>query len=248
MDIYSFPPAPITGWLLNEERPVRRGAYALDGKRAVATAGPVRRTLQLTCGALGRGHNSGAGYLAQLWRYIDGGVGLVRLSLPPQNWHLDRADLRREIGNEVVTWVDDNGPIDVMDGVTVLTTYGNTRRYATALVIAGYDHAVKVSGLPSSIIVARPGDIVRVWNGGVASTARVLDLTRSDASGIAHLPVSAALPEGVISFADEESAVFEVLDYSPGAQQLGQNWSIGLSLREVLASEISDPVEIDPWR
>ena len=92
-------PAPITGWLPDEERPTRRGEYALDGKRAVSTVGPARRTLQLTCAALGRGHNAGAGYLAQMWRYIDGGVGLVRLNLPPQNWHLDQIRLGRQIGN-----------------------------------------------------------------------------------------------------------------------------------------------------
>lgn len=248
MNIYIFPPAPITGWLLNEERPTRRGEYALDGKRAVATAGPTRRTLQLTCAALGRGHNGGAGYLAQLWRYIDGGVGLVRLNLPPTNWHLDQIGLRRSIGNDVVIWTNNGDPVDLVDGGMPVTTFGNTRRTAAPLVLAGYPHAVTVTGLPPNIIVARPGDIVRVWDTGTPRTARVLDLTRSDASGVAEVPVSAALPAGVIAFADEESAVFEVLEYKPGAQTVGRNWSISLTLREVLDSEISDPVEVTPWR
>ncbi|MBA86139.1 MAG: hypothetical protein CML69_15610 [Rhodobacteraceae bacterium] len=248
MNIYTFPPAPITGWLPNEELPTRRSEYAMDGKRAVSTAGPARRTLQLTCGALGRGHNGGAGYLAQLWRYIDGGVGLVRLNLPPTNWHLDQIGLRRSIGNRVVPGVDGGNPVVLVNGVTPVTAFGNTRRTAAPLVLAGYPHAVTVTGLPPNIIVARPGDIVRVWDAGTPSTARVLDLTRSDADGVAEVPVSAALPAGVIAFADEESAVFEVLEYKPGAQAIGQNWSIGLSLREQLDSEISDPVEVNPWR
>jgi len=254
MDIYSFPPAPIIGWLPDEERPTRRGEYALDGKRAVSTAGPARRTLQLTCAALGRGHNGGAGYLAQLWRYIDGGVGLVRLNLPPQNWHLDQIRLARQIrlgpqiGNELVTWTNAGDPIDLVDGVTPVATFGNTRRMAAPLVLAGYPYAVTVTGLPPGIVVARPGDIVRVWDAGTPSAARVLDLTRSDAAGVAEVPVSAALPAGVVAFADEESAVFEVLEYKPGAQAIGRNWSISLSLREVLDGEIDNPVEVNPWR
>lgn len=247
-DIYAFPPVGLVSVTLREDRPVRRAAYALSGKRVVASGGPSRREVQITASALSR-DRAGAGYLAQLWRYIDGGMGLVRLVLPPQNWHLDRAALASRIGNNPVTWTDGGSPLDWTDGVDDLFWFANPQRPATVTTLSGYPHAVEVTALPPSIIVARPGDILRVYEADGSSTvARVMDLTRSDASGVAVVPVASALPAGVASFADEESAVFEVMDYTPQGQGVGRNWTVSMGLREVLASEIDTPTEVNPWR
>lgn len=234
-DIIAFPPAAIVSWTPGEERATMRSIYARSGKRAVSGIGAARRVVDMTISALSR-DRAGAGYLAELWRYADGGVGLVRLTLPPQNWHLDWLDLRARIGNSVTG----AGPV-----------FANTVRLATPVTLPGYPAAVEVTGLPPGIIVARPGDVLRIYDpadGADLGAARVLDLTRADMSGEAIVPLDVALPAGVAAFADEESAVFEITNYSPGAQGIGSNWQISLSLREVLAAEIDSPTEVNPWR
>ena len=249
MDIYQFPPAAIVGWRLSEDRPVRRSEYALDGKRAVSSAGPTRRMLDLSVSALG-GDGASAGYLSQLWRYIDGGIGLVRLNLPPVNWWGDWCRLRGLAGNRPISWEEVGTPITWEDTGTPISWFAQTRRFATVTSLSGYPAAVEVTGLPANIIVARPGDILRVHatDHSSSTAATVLDLTRSDAAGVAVVPLDAALPAGVAAFADEVSAVFEVTSYDPGQQYFSRNWTISMSLREVLDSEISGPTEIDPWR
>ncbi len=235
-DIIAFPPAAIVSWAQGEERAVLRSAYALSGKRAASGIGAARRLVELSVSSLSRAR-AGAGYLAQLWRYIDGGVGLVRLTVPPQNWHLDWLDLRAGIGNRLI----DDDPL----------TFANTVRLAVPVALTGYPAAVDVAGLPPGIIVARPGDMLRIYDpvdGSDLGAARVLDLTRADMAGDAVVPLDAAMPAGVAAFADEVSAVFEVTAYTPGAQGIGSNWEISLSLREVLMAEIDTPTEVNPWR
>jgi hypothetical protein len=249
-DIYAFPPAGIVSWRLAEDRRVLRSRYALSGARAVSGLGSPRRMVDLTVSALSR-DRAGAGYLAQLWRYIDGGVGLVRLTLPPQNWHLDWMRLQAQAGNAPLFWTTGGGDLDWTTGAGALQWFVNTVRLATVTTLAGYPFALQVTGLPPGIIVARPGDILRIYDpddGADLGVAMVLDLTRANASGVAVVPVDADLPAGVAAFGDERSAVFEVTAYTPGAQGLGQNWTLALSLTEVLTSEIDTPVEVNPWR
>lgn len=249
-DIYAFPPAGILSWRLAEDRPVMRSRYALTGKRTVSGLGNTRRMVDLTVASLTR-ERSGAGYLAQLWRYIDGGVGLVRLTLPPQNWHIDWPDYRRSVGNAPLFWTSGGPTLGWTTGAGTLQWFMHTVRLATVTTLAGYPFAVQVSGLPPGIVVARPGDILRIYDpddGADLGAAMVLDLTRANASGVAVVPVDADLPAGVAAFADEASAVFEVTAYSAPALGPGQSGAISLSLTEVLASEIDTPVDVNPWR
>lgn len=248
VNIYTFPPVGLVSVTLREDRPVRRASYALSGKRVVVSGGPTRREVQLGISALSI-HRGGAGYMAELWRYIDGGINLVRLNVPPQNWHLDHLGIRAEAGDGAITWTDD-GTVMPWSNDFVGLNWFLTGRAATVTTLAGYPYAVRVTGLPPSTLVARPGDILRVYGAGdaVGTAARVMDMTTSDASGVAIAPVASPLPAGIAAFGDEESIIFEVTDYSPQAQGVGQNWTVGMSLREVFASEIDSPVEIDPWR
>ncbi len=64
----------------------------------------------------------------------------------------------------------------------------------------------------------------------------------------ARISLHSALPKGVISVTDQESAVFEVLEMPRAVQPTGQNWFYDWSFREVLADEIHpDTVEVYPW-
>jgi hypothetical protein len=194
--IYAFPPVGLTGWRLAEERRVNRSAYALDGRRAVAGIGPARRDLDLTVSALSK-DRAGAGYLNQLWRYIEGGVHLVRVPLPPENWHLDRTALFDRLGNYLIQWAAGADLLEWQSGADDLVWFRNDR-LAVPITLDGYAHAVQVANLPPGEVVARPGDWLRVYaaDGLTSSVARVVDLSRADGAGVATIPLASALPAG----------------------------------------------------
>ena len=246
--IYQFPPVGVVSWLPTVERRVRTSRYAPGGEVAVSSDGPARRVIDLTVSALSR-DRAGFGYMEELWSLIDGGIGFVRLSVPPVNWHLDWVRLRQSVGNAPLAWSTGSDPLGWTTNGEPLHWFMNTIRTGTAATVDGQP-ALTVTGLPPGIVVARPGDIVRVYAGDPdeSETARVRNLVQSGADGTATVILSEALSGGIVSFGDEESAVFRMVEYSPQAWRVGQNTTVQTRLREALPSEYAGATEgYTPW-
>ena len=246
--IYQFPPVGVVSWLPTVERRVRTSRYAPGGEVAVSSDGPARRVIDLTVSALSR-DRAGFGYMEELWSLIDGGIGFVRLTLPPVNWHLDRVRLRQSVGNAPLKWSTGSEPLGWTTNGEPLQWFMNTIRTGTAATVDGQP-ALTVTGLPPGIVVARPGDIVRVYAADHTDlgTARVRNLVRVDISGAATVIVSEALPSGIVSFSDEEIAVFRMVEYSPQPWRVGQNTTVQTRLREALPSEYAGATDgYVPW-
>jgi len=248
-NIYRFPPVGLKAIRPRHELPVTVSRYATSGARTVSAYGPRRSLVDLTVSSLAN-DRAGAGYLQQLMIYLDGGVHLVRLTLPPVNWHLDHCTTRADLGNAPVFWLDGANPVQWVSGSDPVYWFLNAERPGVPVSLAGYPAALQVSNLPPGRIVARPRDVIEVFSaeGESLGKARVLDLTRADAAGVAVLPIDTALAGGIVSFGAEETAIFEVTRFEPGVQPVGGDWLTEISLREVLLPEITSPVEVDPWR
>ena len=246
-NIYAFPPVGSVGREWTEETRVARSSYLFSGKRAVSSLGPRRRLASLTVSALALGRN-GAGYSESLKRLLDGGLHLVRLWSWPVNWHLDAADMAALL-TEPLSWTSGGVPlIWTSGGVPLLWFTG-----ANVQGVAGTDAAgfpiLTLSGLPPGQLVLRPFDVVRVFPtaGGASVAARGVGAVSSDGAGAAVVRLHGALPTGTVSLGDVETAAFEVTSMPRAVQPVGADWTYEWGFREVLAAEITDPVEVNPW-
>ncbi|WP_154664575.1 hypothetical protein [Gemmobacter nectariphilus] len=253
MRIVAWPPVGIVSAAPWVERPVVRSEGLLSGARAVASAGPARRVAQLSVSSLALGR-SGAGYMAQLWRELDGGINLVRLDVVSTNWVLDRHAGYAAHGTAPMGWTTDGTtPMDwTTDGTTPMAWFtGPVRSGGSGTDAQGYP-TISLTGLPPNTLIVRPDDVLRsfVLDGGdfvSAGTARAVTVATSDATGAVTIRLDAALPAGVISLHDAESVVFEVTGITPGAQGVGADWQYQVNLREVLAHERVGATEWNPW-
>ncbi|SDX81213.1 hypothetical protein [Roseicitreum antarcticum] len=248
--IYPFPPLFAVSSEWTEVAPVRRSRSAFSGQRFVSSAGPARRVAHVSISALS-GARDGAGYSESLKRLLDGGINLVRLTSPAVNWHLDAVAAKMpgglvshpsgfRAGDLTAIWRDN---VAVAGGLVV----------GPMLIGVPADHrgfpAIALEGLTPRALVCRAHDVVRSYPLDLASaTARAVRTVYAEADGTARISLHSALPKGVISVTDQESAVFEVLEMPRAVQPTGQNWFYDWSFREVLADEIHpDTVEVYPW-
>lgn len=253
MKIIAWPPVGITSRAPWVERPIVRSEGLLFGARVVASAGPARRVAQLSVSSLAMGR-SGAGYMAQLWRELEGGMNLLRIGVSSANWFLDEQAGRVRFGDAPLYWtVDGSDPLAwTVDGTDPLAWFVGPARTGTHGTDAlGYP-TLSLTGLPPNAVIVRPDDIVRsfaVDEGeiGSATTARAVTLARSDGAGAVTIRLDAELPAGVISLHDTESVVFEVTSLQPSAQGLSGDWQTTISLREVLPHEYAGATEWNPW-
>lgn len=246
-NIYAWPPVGIVAAEWSIEQRVGRSQYLFGGGRAVSTDGPARRVATCTVSALAAGRN-GAGYLEALRRLLDGGVHLVRLSSWPVIYRLDEiSGAYRQ--TQPLDWSEGAAVLEWSEGAADLVWFTGALITAVAGTDAdGWDIAT-VSGLPASEIVARPGEVLRVFGDGDADgvAAVVLTEARSNASGIAVLRLASAVVDGVASIGDRESAIFEVTEFSRSGRPIEGNWTYTLQFREVFASEVSEATEVNPW-
>lgn len=246
-NIYAWPPVGVVATKWTQEARTGRSQFAFSGKRAVSSDGPARIEASATISALSRGRN-GAGYSEALKRHLDGGLHLVRLYSWPINWHLDaQAETWRQ--STPFIWTSEGAALPWTSGSDDLTWFTGPAVQGVAGIDADGFAIVTLSGLPASRLIIRPGEFVRSYTGLdiIGVVAMALKPAFSDALGNAVVRLSAALPSGTISLGDAESAIFEVTNSPSAEQPTGQNWQINWTFREVFASEISDPVEVNPW-
>jgi len=253
MKIVAWPPVGIVSAAPWVERPVVRSEGLLSGARAVASAGPERRVAQLSVSSLALGR-SGAGYMAQLWRELDGGLNLVRLGVVSANWFLDRQAGRSAFGTEPLGWtVDGSDPLEwTVDGSDPLAWFVGAVRLGSAGTDADGYATITLTGLPPNTLIVRPDDVVRsyVVDAGeieATSAARAVTAAVSDGAGSVTIRLDAALPAGVIALHDTESVVFDVTGIQQAAQTVSGDWQTQVNLREVLAHERVGATEWNPW-
>lgn len=244
--IIAFPPVGAIGREWTFEAPVLRSQYLFSGKRAVSSAGPSRRLASLTVSALARGQN-GAGYTESMKALLDGGMHLVRLWSWPVNWYLD-ALREADRFTEPMSWTAGAVAMNWTAGGAQMTWFTGPVPQGTP----GTDSigpTITITGLPPNALAVRPYEVLRVYPavGGASVTARSVGAVTANASGVAVVRLHSALPEGTVSIGDTETAVFEVQSMPRAVQPVSGDWSYQWDFREVLASEIDSPEEVNPW-
>lgn len=246
-NIYAWPPVGAVATKWTQQARTGRSQYAFSGKRAVSSDGPARIIAAATVSALSL-DRSGAGYCEALKRLLDGNVHLVRLYSWPINWHLD-AQRGADLQTAPLIWTAEAVPLNWTAAGTALHWFtGPVAQGVPSVDALGFD-SITITGLPANRLVVRPGDFLRSYAGGdlVGVLAQVVKPAYSDASGSATVRLFSALPAGVISLGDHETAIFEVMNTPEATQPLGQNWTYQWEFRQVFPDEISDPVEVNPW-
>lgn len=238
-NVYTWPPVAHTQAEWTVIDPVGRSRSLITGASYVSAAQRRRRIARLDVSALSLDRN-GAGYIEVLKRLLEGGVHLVRLYSTPINWHLDdRAENASR--TKPMSWIVPPGGVDwtLPPGpIEWWTGPGVTKGEALT------GNRVRVSGLPASKVVVRPGEFVSM--GGV--TAMVMRPAMSDAEGIAVLHLLSPLSgSGPIEIGARETGVFEADEMPRAVQPLGQNWTYTWTFTEVFEDERGPFAEVDPW-
>jgi hypothetical protein len=243
--IYAFPPVASKGREWTEEVRVQRSAYLLSGKRAVSSLGPRRRLAQVQVSALARGRN-GAGYSESLKRFLDGGINLVRLYSWPVNWHLDATGAGVSVP---MTWTSGAVPLTWTSGAVPMRWFSGPAIRGVAGTDAGGFPILTLSGLVPGALVVRPFDVLRAYpdNGDPSVAVRAVSLVYADGSGGAVVRLHDAAVSGTVSVGDSETGVFEATAMPRAVQPVNGDWVYQWDFREVLADEITDPEEVNPW-
>lgn len=252
--VYPWPPVGALGFEWTHERPVARMRSMLTGRDQLQASQRKRRIATLQVSALGRGSN-GAGYCEMLKDLLDGGVHAVRLQSCPINWHRHFAQGLGTLNSQPLAWRTGASPLAWRAGSTAnpLLWFSGRVVIGGAPATSGGWNVLPLSGLPASTLVARPGDFIRVYEIGDASTyeiARVLAPCTSAADGTATLRLDRAITitGGRVNLAGQDEGVFRVEGALPRAvQPVSGDWSYTWSFREIFADEVGGFVERDPW-
>ena len=250
--IYAWPPLKYTATLLADELPSRSSRGVFSGKDSVSSAGPRRRIVRVTASALS-GDQDGAGMSASLNRWLGGRTNLVRRACPSVNRCRDAEDVG--LASTPLIWTEGGAPLAWTEGGDPLLWFTGPAVAVTVTTLNGFP-ALAMSGLTPGQLVCRAYDVVRVYDSDPESdppqtslgVSNAVKTVFADASGSAVIPLHEALPAGIVSVGDTETAVFRVTDMTPSDQPVSGNWSVSWVLREVLATEIPvDATEVDPW-
>lgn len=244
INVYAWPPVAVAARYWTPELPTSRSRSLITG--ATYTSAAQRRRLLAGFDVAGWPKYS-AGYLEALWRLLDGGVHLVRLSscrIPygktVKNWQRGGDYLNWSTPPQDVMWLTPPSEVKWFDG-TILSY--------TITTLNGLP-AVRVGGLPANSIVALPGEFITVWIGSTTETHMIAGEARSDGDGDATIMlVTAPSATGQISIGGRETGIFELASDWPQVMNRGglpENY--GLQFREVFEDERGPFTEIDPWR
>lgn len=243
VNVYSWPPVAVVARYWTQEQPVSRSRSLITG--ASYTSAAQRKRLVAGFDVAGWPMYS-SGYLEALWRLLDGGVHLVRLTSCRIAHGSTVADDRR--GGSPVTWEAPPAPVvwaTPPDPVTwVVGTY-----LRGAKTTADGVPAVTVTGLPPNALVALPGEFVTFHLEGGDQTHMILTPAKTNGAGtvtirLATTPTMSAR----VSIGYSETGVFEISSDWPRVMnraRLSENY--GLEFRQVFEDERGPFTEIDPW-
>jgi len=248
INVYTWPPVPVTGAEWTEDAPVQVSRSITTGKDYTSAAQRKRRMATLQVAALGHPNNMGAGYVEVLKRFL-ANIHAVRLYSFPINWHLDAIRDRAALESMPLGWTSGGSELTWTMPPETLVWYSNVPLTGVVGTSGGWD-IVTVSGLPASRLVARPGDFVKVQEdpADTGAVAQVIAPSRSDASGVAIVRLFSALPyDGIITMNASDTGVFKPMGLPRSTQPVGANWYYDWSFREVFEDEVDGFVEVDPW-
>lgn len=246
--IYAWPPVAAVQTMWTDVALIRRSYGHNSGRRFVSSAGPRRRKTSVLVAAIGCHDRDGAGYSESLKRLLEGGVNLVRLQSPIINWRPDyrkwphlTAPLSWTTGGDPLGWTAGGEPLYWFSGPAISATAGTDTNGLPTLTASGFQPGA---------LVCRAYDGIRVYaadHSVSSAVSRAVRTVHADATGEAVIALHDALPAGIISIGDHESAVFEVEEMPQAPQPLGANWFYQWSFREVLPNEYDGATEVNPW-
>lgn len=249
--VFMWPPVGAIGTEWTEEAPVQISRSMVTGAERVSAVQRKRRLATLTVPGFGRSPYD-AGYIEILKRHLEG-VHLVRLNSYPINWHFDSETDRLTRGSTRLLWTADGDPLDWTASSVPLYWFSGTVLAGTSTTVSGASH-LAVTGLPPSILVARPGEFVTVYpsvaNDTGAVTAQIAVPAYSDAGGAATLRLFDPIANGAwarVSIGTSQSAVFRPEAYPRARQPYIGNWEYEWAFREAFADEVGGFEEINPW-
>lgn len=241
--VYAWPPvaAVARGWTL--EQPVVRSRSLLTGSEYLSSSIRKRRLARVVVHGRRR---YGSGYMEALWRMLDGGANLVRVSICKIPWGKTGPDAARgerpfgwEVPSEAFGWETPPSPIGWIDDAFLTGT----------LALVEDVPVMTVPGLPPNSLVAIPGEFLTVHNDEVYERHMIAAPARSDSQGVAEVRL-ASLPSfsGKVGIGSRESAVFRLVsDWPVAMRDAGGTENYDLSFREVFADETDGFEEIYPW-
>ena len=252
VDVYGWPPVGTLGHDWTIDAPTDSSVSPLTGFERISANQPERRMASLVVSSLGLGR-MGAGYVESLKRLLKGRQHLVRLTSYPVNWYLDAAVDAGFRQSQRINWTADGVELGWTDGAVPLHWYDGSILQATdvSLTSNGFP-AVRVTGLPPSRMVARPGEFVTVFadvDDTTGTTVQVMAPAMSGADGAATIRLFEALPNvGRINLGTSETRVFRpVGDLPRSMQPLNADWTYSWEFREVFPTEVGGFTEVPLW-
>ena len=250
VDVIAWPPVATKGQALpTKRRPISQSRSLLTGKRYASATQRARREAAVVVGGIGADKAS-AGYVEMFKEFLDGGINYTRISMCSPLWYGALRGLGGKRGSQALEWMSGYDALEMTESaVDVVWTVGQP----VAGVAGTFDGwpILTCTGLPASTVIAFPSETVLVVDGGgVAHTARVLRIAKSDAAGGAVLFLDAAVPDGDVLIGYRESVVYEVQDVNDiqAMQGVSGNFSYTINLREVFEDETDGFIEVNPWR
>ena len=242
--VYPWPPVGAVAVEWTPEQPVSRLRSGITGRDVMQSSRRPRRLATLVVSALARGQ-VGAGYCEMLKQLLEGGVHAVRLQSSPINWWMDEvarsgaalnpSSLIWNVPPAPVAWNLGSSPVAWVTGAAVIGgTPGSLGPWGT----------LQVTGLPPHMIVARPGDFIRVYSPTdptVWEIARVMRPATTSGAGAVTLKLDRVLTisGGRVNMAGQDEGVFRVEGPLPRAvQPLTGDWQYTWRFREVFADEV----------
>lgn len=243
VNVYAFPPVAVAARYWTLEQPVSRSRSLITGSSYVSAAG--RKRILAGFDIAGWPKYS-AGYLEALWRFLDGGVHLVRLNscrIPHGNTVSNR--LR---GGEYIEWQVPPSEITWLTTATGIEWFNGAVLHYTITSQDGQP-AVRVEGLPPNSIVALPGEFITVWIGNRTETHMIVAEAKSGSGGVAVITLlTAPSGPGQISVGGRETGVFELASEWPRVMNRNRfPESYGIEFRQVFEDERGPFVEKNPW-
>lgn len=240
-EVYAWPPVAVVARYWTMEAPIGRSRSLITGASYVSAS--QRRRINAGFDIAGWPKYS-AGYLEALWRYLDGGLNLVRLkSCRIPYGHAVDSGLR---GGQPMTWVTPPNPVGwQFGGNEVMWITGTALRYSP---ISGQT-AVEVYGLPPNSRVALPGEFLTIDGPEGSEVIMITAEANSNAFGTAIVRLIRS-PEidGRVSLGGSETGVFELAsDWPRVMNRTGFPENYQIQFREVFEDERGPFNEINPW-
>lgn len=244
INVYPWPPVGAVGAEWTLDTPTARLRSLLTGRDQMQASQRRRRVATVHVSALAR-DRMGAGYCEMLKQLLDGGIHAVRLQSSPVNWWMDELERRSAAHNSSpLTWRTSGNPLAWRTGGQPLVWFTGSVAVAGTPTSSGPWTLLPVSGLPANVLVARPGDFIRIYDMADASVwevARIMRPATTSAAGSVTLKLDRmpTISGGRVNLAGQDEAVFRVVGGLPRAvQPVRGDWSYTWNFREVFADEV----------